>query len=73
MPLENRVYTCDKCFTKLSKCWFYNGRWLCKAASCIDEEMEKDSGKHIRDWEDLNRYRHDVARSHPQIPSRADD
>jgi len=68
-PLFNRVKTCDKCMTVLSKCYEYNGRWLCKANVCYQEEIEKDSGKWERDEANLDLYKDLVARTFPQTPS----
>ena len=68
-PMEHRIRICDKCLTTMSKCWLYNERWLCQANVCLQEEQEKDSGKHFIDQQRLDKYRHDVARTQPQNPS----
>lgn len=67
--LENRIRVCDKCGTKASKCYPYNGQWLCKANCCLDEEMERDTGKHITDEQKLNEYRNFVDRTKSCPPS----
>lgn len=48
---------CEKCQTKWVEVKLYNGRLLGISCLCYQEELEKDSGKHIRDLEKLEEYR----------------
>jgi len=60
--MTNRKYgICHKCQTTWVIVTEYKGGWLCEDNCCLQEEMEKDTGKHLRDEKDLNDYRALVA------------
>lgn len=47
----------------------YNDMWLCHDNLCYEEEVEKDSGKHILDKERLEEYRKMVAGTKGIVPT----
>ena len=53
-PLYGR---CEKCATEHSELFEYDGKYLCKANECYMEEVERDSGKQLRDQDKLNDYK----------------
>ena len=54
--------TCMKCNTENSLLYEYdNEYWICKAAGCWEEEVERDSGRHEILEDNLNDYRRLVA------------
>jgi len=56
------IGTCRKCDTTESELFEYRaGFWICKAGTCWDEEVERDSGRHIEKNEKLKDYRRLVA------------
>ena len=58
------IGTCDKCSTENSELHEYRtGVFLCKANECWQEEVERDSGRHIRLNQKLEDYRSIVNRS----------
>ena len=59
MPENFEIYgTCQKCGTENSKLYKYkNDYYICDANSCIQEESERNSGRHIRLNKKLERIR----------------
>lgn len=54
---------CDKCSTENSLLFQYGNKWLCKANECYQEEVERDSGRHIDLDRKLEEHRKIIARS----------
>lgn len=52
---------CSKCGTKWVRCVLYNDHLVGIDCLCLAEEIERDSGKHIRDEQALEEYRNLVA------------
>jgi len=53
---------CDKCGTEKSYLFEYRSDyWICKANECFQEEVERDSGRHVRKNDKLEDYRKLVA------------
>ena len=54
---------CDKCGTEHSLLKKYQGAYLCSANLCYTEEVERDSGRHVRKEKKLRDYKNIIARS----------
>ena len=60
----DKIGDCRKCFTENSLLYEYRpGYFICKANGCYDEEVERDSGRHILLNKKLEDYRRVVNRS----------
>jgi hypothetical protein len=51
------IGTCEKCGTEKSYLYPYKNRMICKAAGCLEEETEHDSGKVEHDQKFLKDYK----------------
>ena len=61
MP-EPRIDTCFKCGTAYSYLYEYrHGFWICTANACWDEEVERDSRRHVEQHQSVEDYRKLVA------------
>lgn len=59
-----KIGICQKCNTENSELFEYsNGVFLCKAGECYQEELERDSGRHVILEQKLKNYRKLVNRS----------
>lgn len=65
--MEFPIYgPCNKCNTENSLLFEYKpGYFICKANECWEEEVERDSGRHIEQERKLDDYRKLVSRSMP--------